>query len=49
MAWPSWTNGAATTWAWFDVGFRRGNPPPLTDMGRFSHEALMVDPETGIV
>lgn len=33
----------------FDVGPRRGDPTPLFDMGRFSHEALMVDPRTGYV
>jgi secreted PhoX family phosphatase len=26
-----------------------GNPVPIKDMGRFSHEALAVDPETGYV
>jgi secreted PhoX family phosphatase len=35
-------------WA-FDVGSSYGDPTPLTDMGRFSHEALMVDPRTGYV
>jgi secreted PhoX family phosphatase len=33
----------------FDVGAERGDPTPLTDMGRFSHEAVMVDPATGVV
>jgi secreted PhoX family phosphatase len=33
----------------FDVGPQKGDPTPLVDMGRFSHEALMVDPDTGYV
>lgn len=33
----------------FDVGPFFGDPTPLTDMGRFSHEAVMVDPATGYV
>jgi secreted PhoX family phosphatase len=33
----------------FEVGMRRGDPTPLKAMGRFSHEALMVDPRTGYV
>ena len=33
----------------FDVAPRGGDTTPLTDMGRFSHEALMVDPSTGII
>jgi secreted PhoX family phosphatase len=33
----------------FDVGPHSGDPRPLTAMGRFSHEALMVDPATGYV
>jgi secreted PhoX family phosphatase len=49
--WGSWLTGEETGvdghgWV-FDVGFRRGVPTPLTDLGRFSHEALMVDPNTG--
>ena len=28
---------------------RHGSPVPLRDMGRFSHEALAIDPETGAV
>jgi secreted PhoX family phosphatase len=36
--------------AWnFEVGPEKGDPTPLTDMGAFSHEALMVDPKTGHV
>ena len=33
----------------FEVGAQEGDPTPLTAMGRFSHEALMVDPRTGFV
>jgi secreted PhoX family phosphatase len=33
----------------FEVGALKGNPKPLKDMGRFSHEAGMVDPRTGYV
>lgn len=33
----------------FDVGPLRGDPTALTDLGRFSHEANMVDPRTGFV
>jgi uncharacterized protein len=33
----------------FDVAPRAGDTTPLTDLGRFSHEALMVDPRTGII
>jgi uncharacterized protein len=33
----------------FEVGSLKGNPKPLKDMGRFSHEAGMVDPRTGYV
>ncbi len=33
----------------FEVGVEAGDPTPLVDMGRFSHEALMVDPRTGYV
>jgi secreted PhoX family phosphatase len=51
--WGTWltceeTDANGHGWT-FDVGFRRGVPTPLTDMGRFSHEAMMVDPDTGIV
>jgi secreted PhoX family phosphatase len=51
--WGSWLTGEETTvdghgWV-FDVGFRKGNPTPLVEMGRFSHEALMVDPESGVI
>ena len=33
----------------FDVGYRKGNITPLVEMGRFSHEALMIDPRSGFV
>jgi len=33
----------------FDVGRNHGDPTPLIDMGRFSHEALAVDFNTGFV
>ena len=51
--WGSWltceeTAAAGHGWV-FDVGFRKANITPLVEMGRFSHEALMVDPRTGIV
>ena len=51
--WGSWltceeTDAAGHGWV-FDVGFRKGNATPLIEMGRFSHEALMVDPDTGLV
>jgi secreted PhoX family phosphatase len=51
--WGSWLTceeTAAPGRGWvFDVGFRKGNTTPLVDMGRFSHEALMVDPHSGNV
>ena len=40
--------GAGHGWV-FDVGYRKGNTTPLIEMGRFSHEALMVDPRSGFV
>lgn len=51
--WGSWitceeTTGDGHGWN-FEVDAHRGNPEPLKDMGRFSHEALMVDPRTGFV
>jgi len=51
--WGTWitceeTTGTGHGWN-FEVGRRLGDPQPLKDMGRFSHEALMVDPETGFV
>jgi secreted PhoX family phosphatase len=51
--WGSWltceeTDVAGHGWV-FDVGFRKGNTTPLVEMGRFSHEAMMVDPRSGLV
>jgi len=51
--WGSWltceeTDIAGHGWI-FDVGFRKGNTTPLIEMGRFSHEAVMVDPRSGVV
>ena len=51
--WGTWITGEETGVAghgWhFEVGANGGNPKPLVDMGRFSHEADMVDPQTGYV
>jgi secreted PhoX family phosphatase len=51
--WGTWITGEETTAAGhgyqFDVGAQQGDPTPLVDMGRFSHEACMVDPATGYV
>jgi len=54
--WGTWLTGEETfdladmRHGWqFDVGPQHGDPTPLTDMGRFSHEACMVDPNTGYV
>ena len=49
--WGTWITGEETTevghgWQ-FEVGAQKGDPTPLVDMGRFSHEACMVDPDTG--
>jgi secreted PhoX family phosphatase len=51
--WGSWITCEETTdpdlgWC-FDVGKEQGDPTPLKDMGRFSHEAIMVDPRSGFV
>jgi len=51
--WGSWitceeTDVAGHGWN-FDVGPIEGDPTPLKAMGRFSHEALMVDPRTGYI
>jgi secreted PhoX family phosphatase len=51
--WGTWITGEETTvaghgWA-FDVGAEKGDPTPLKAMGRFSHEAMMVDPDSGYV
>lgn len=51
--WGTWITGEETVEAghgWsFDVGAEKGDPTPLKAMGRFSHEAMMVDPTTGYV
>ena len=51
--WATWITCEETTLpfhGWnFEVGSEIGDPTPLVDMGRFSHEALMVDPLTGYV
>jgi secreted PhoX family phosphatase len=51
--WGTWITGEETGdsghgWA-FDVGPQKGDPTPLKAMGRFSHEAMMVDPYSGYV
>jgi uncharacterized protein len=51
--WGTWitceeTDAANHGWN-FEVGAVKGIPNPLTAMGRFSHEANMVDPRTGYV
>ncbi|GAA2413064.1 PhoX family protein [Streptomyces glaucosporus] len=47
------TNGYAKDHGFvFEVGFRPGHrtvPEPLTALGRFQHEAVAVDPRTGVV
>jgi len=51
--WGSWITAEESTdagYGWcFEVGKDKGDPTPLKDMGRFSHEAVMVDPRTGNV
>ena len=51
--WGTWITGEETTEAghgWsFDVGAQNGDPTPLKAMGRFSHEAMMVDHNSGYV
>ena len=51
--WGTWITGEETTEAghgWsFDVGAQNGDPTPLKAMGRFSHEAMMVDQNSGYV
>ena len=55
--WGTWLTCEETTVATagkphgyvFDVGPLGGSPNPLKNMGRFSHEALAVDPRTDIV
>jgi secreted PhoX family phosphatase len=51
--WGTWLTGEETTgvghgWQ-FEVGKEHGDPAPLKAMGRFSHEACMIDPNTGYV
>jgi secreted PhoX family phosphatase len=51
--WNTWvtceeTDVAGHGWS-FEVGRLRGDPTPIIDMGRFSHEALMIDPRSGFV
>ena len=51
--WGTWitceeTDETGHGWS-FDVGPDGGDTTPITDMGRFSHEANMVDPRTGYV
>jgi secreted PhoX family phosphatase len=51
--WGTWltceeTDEAGHGWT-FEVGSDGGSTTPLTDLGRFSHEADMIDPGTGIV
>ncbi len=49
--WGTWISGEETFGPGhgysFDVGAQKGDPRPVVDMGRFSHEAMMVDPATG--
>jgi uncharacterized protein len=49
--WGTWVTNEETTdpgHGWnFEVGPFKGDPTPIEAMGRFSHEAMMVDPWTG--
>ena len=51
--WGTWitneeVNPAGQEHGWsFEVGPEKGDTTPLKDLGRFSHEAAMVDPRTG--
>jgi len=51
--WGTWLTGeetGASGHGWqFEIGKEHGDPLPLRDMGRFSHEACMIDPNTGYV
>jgi hypothetical protein len=51
--WGSWITAEELTdagYGWcYDVGKEAGDPTPLKAMGRFSHEAIMIDPRTGHV
>jgi len=42
-------NGVTHGWIFEVPGYGAANPVPLKDMGRFVHEAVAVDPVTGIV
>lgn len=46
-------NGLSRDHGWvfevFAAAYGRVDPQPLTAMGRFNHEAVAVDPRTGIV
>jgi secreted PhoX family phosphatase len=51
--WGTWLTGEETGntghgWC-FDVGPEAGDPRPITGMGRFSHEAMMIDPTTNYI
>jgi secreted PhoX family phosphatase len=51
--WGTWISGEETFgpdhgWS-FEIGAQKGDRRPIVDMGRFSHEAMMVDPATGYV
>ena len=51
--WGTWISGEETFgpghgWS-FEVNAQKGDRSPIVDMGRFSHEAMMVDPATGYV
>ena len=49
--WGTWVTNEETTdpgHGWnFEVGAFKGDPRPIEAMGRFSHDAMMVDPWTG--
>ena len=51
--WGSWLTCEETSEAGhgycFEVGTEKGKPTPLVGLGRFSHEAIMTDPATGII
>jgi secreted PhoX family phosphatase len=51
--WRSWITGEETFGPGhgyaFDVDAQKGDRRPVVAMGRFSHEAMMVDPSTGYV
>ena len=51
--WGTWITGEETRDGQhgyqFEIGKEVGDPTPLKAMGRFSHEACMIDPNTGCV